>query len=396
MIVINAATPAAERLLRERLTPDGIAYLRLPRGPRATLARAAGLELGPTILEVRGLLVPAQRDAVRWAFARTATVRGRFGRHVPAGALSLLGGGAIARSRGARPLAAWLQSRGAGTAAVAAQRAAFLVDRRGVALVAKVGTGPSARRSSAEAEALDKLGNDARNAGAEVPVALEEGRLDGAPFLLMTGVQGTPASALIAVASERRMKLVARLSDWLTRWNLMTAVDAVLSLEFLEREVIAPARGLGLPERYVADLRRLCSNVGGGAVKFVAAHNDLTSANVLVSRGGRLGIVDWETAERRALPLGDLLYAVADAEAAATAFVDRPGAFLTVLADRRASELESRLAAVLGLDRPVADLCFHACWLRHAANEASRGERGEGPFVQIARTIAEQRIRVAR
>ena len=394
MIVINAATPAAERLLRERLAPDGVAYLRLPRRPRAALAGAAGLELGPTILEVRGLLVPAQRDAVRWAFARAATVRGRVGRHAPARALSLLGGGAIARSRGGRPLGAWLQSRGAGTAVVVAPRAAFLVDRRGVALVAKVGGGLPARRSFAEAAALDELGTDARGAGADVPVALEQGRLDGAPFLLMTGVQGTPASALIAVASERRTKLVARLSDWLTRWNLVTAVDAVLSLEFLEREVIAPARRLGLPERYVADLRRLCSTVAGVAVKLVAAHNDLTSSNVLVSRGDRLGIVDWETAERRGLPLGDLFYAVADAEAAATGFTDRRAAFLTVLVDRRAAELESRLGAALGIDRPVADVCFHACWLRHAANEARRGGRGEGPFVQIARTIAEQRLRV--
>jgi thiamine kinase-like enzyme len=128
-------------------------------------------------------------------------------------------------------------------------------------------------------------------------------------------------------------------------------------------------------------------------MKLVAAHNDLTTANVLVDRGGRLGIVDWDTASARTLPLGDLLYLLADAEAAKHGFVDRPAAFRSVL-DRPAGPLERRFADTLGLDRDVGDLCFHACWLRHAANEALRTEDDTRPFLEIVRTIAERGIRM--
>ena len=123
----------------------------------------------------------------------------------------------------------------------------------------------------------------------------------------------------------------------------------------------------------------------GRAVKLVAAHNDLTTANVLVAHDGRLGIVDWDTAAPRALPLTDLFYAVADAEAATRGFADRVAA--------TSVEHERRFRDALGLDDAVADLCFHACWLRHAANESLRDQETR-PFLEIARTVAAQRIRM--
>ena len=393
VIVVREATASAAGLLRDRLTADGVAYLKLGPARRAALARAAGLELGPAVVEVAGMLVPVQRDALRWALARTATVRGRVGRFAPLRALAMLGSGAIARRPGARPLGNWLHARGNGTAVVAGRRTAFLVDRDGLALVAKIGTGLAARRALTEAAALADLGPEARRAGAQVPVALEDGRLDGAPLLVTTGIQGAPASALIAARPQRRVRLIERLAEWLERWNVATAIDGVLSAELLECELLAPARKLGLPERHVAELGRLCSRLVGRPVKLVAAHNDLTTANVLVDRNDGLGIVDWETAERRTLPLGDLFYALGDAEAAVTGFVDRPQA-VVALAAAEGVELESRFVATLGLDQRVADVCFHACWLRHAANESRREGGGERPFLQIVRTISERQVRL--
>jgi hypothetical protein len=390
---VETATPAAAELL-SGLSPDGVAYLRLPARARPALARAAGLRLGPAVLEVGGLLVPMERDAVRWALrSRTASVRGRLARLAPAKALELVAPGAIATRPGARPLGAWLHARGSGSSVVAAPRTAFLVGADGPVVVAKLGSGLPARPDLGEGRALAELGPAARAAGADLPVALEESELGGEPLLVTTGIAGTPASMLIAALPRRRGALVERLAAWLERWNTATSTDAVLSRDLLERDVLAPARGLGLPPGYVAALERLCETVAGRPAKLVAVHNDLTTANILAGRGTRLGILDWETAERSALPLGDLLYAVADAEAAADGFADRPGAFLAACgSDRRA--FETRVCARLGLDDEVADLCFHACWLRHAANESLRPVEGGRPFLAIVRTIAERRIRV--
>jgi thiamine kinase-like enzyme len=126
----------------------------------------------------------------------------------------------------------------------------------------------------------------------------------------------------------------------------------------------------------------------GKPVKLVAAHNDLTTANVLVGRDGRLAVVDWDTAAPRALPLTDLFYALADAEAATRRFADRVAAFFA------APTQEARFRAALGIDDALADLCFHACWLRHAANESLRPELKARPFLEIVRAIAAQRMRL--
>jgi hypothetical protein len=368
--------------VRLRLPPDGVALLRLPRRARAAVAREGELELGPAILEIGGRLVPAERGAVRWALgAVPGSARGRVAALAPAPVLALAAPAAIARPPGSRPLAAWLRAHGTGASVVTAPGAAFLLDGERLRLAAKVGAGPPARRELSEARALAGLGPAAQAAGADVPEVVEEGELRGRPLLVTTGVEGRPASVLLAERAGRRDALVARIADWLLRWNLSTAAEATLTHELLEREVLAPARAVGT---LVPELERLARTVEGRSVKLVAAHNDLTTANVLVG-SGRLAVVDWDTAAPRALPLTDLFYAVADAEAATRRFADRAAA--------TTSEHEWSFRGALGLDDAVADLCFHACWLRHAANESLRDQQAR-PFLEIARTIAAQRIRM--
>jgi len=366
-----------------RLPPDAVALLRLPARARAAVARRAELELGPAVLEIGGRLVPAERGAVRWALgAVPASARGRLARVAPAWALGLAAPAAIARPPGSRPLAAWLRALGTGTSVVAAPGAAFLLDGERLRLAAKVGAGLPARRELGEGRALAELGPAARAAGADVPEVVEEAELGGQPLLVTTGVEGRPASVLLAERPGRREELVGRIAEWLLRWNLATAAETMLSRELLEREVLAPARVVGT---LVPELERLVRAVEGRPVKLVAAHNDLTTANVLVG-DGRLGVVDWDTAAPRALPLTDLFYAVADAEAATRGFADRAAA--------TNSEHEQRFRNALGLDDEVADLCFHACWLRHAANESLRPAERARPFLEIARTVAARRIRM--
>src|SRR5207253_8803565 len=125
-----------------RLAPDGLAYLRLPARRRAPLAREAGLELGPGLLDVGGRLVPAERAALRWALGSgAASTRGRLAGLAPTRVLELAAPAAIARRPGARPLGAWLRERGSGTAVVTAPDAALLPDGDRLRLAGQGGPG---------------------------------------------------------------------------------------------------------------------------------------------------------------------------------------------------------------------------------------------------------------
>jgi aminoglycoside phosphotransferase (APT) family kinase protein len=122
----------------------------------------------------------------------------------------------------------------------------------------------------------------------------------------------------------------------------------------------------------------------------VAAHQDLTSANVLVRDDGAIGVVDWASASPHALPLGDLVYALVDAQAAADRYADPAASFALCFAPGGlAEEPVARAAASLGLDEAAVELCVHACWLGHARNEAARPE-GTRPFLRILRRLAEE------
>ncbi len=49
--------------------------------------------------------------------------------------------------------------------------------------------------------------------------------------------------------------------------------------------------------------------------------------------------------------------------------------------------LRGRMVAAAGVSPAAAELCFHACWLGHARNEA-REEGGSGEFLEIVRWLA--------
>src|SRR5207302_1122894 len=111
-----------------------------------------------------------------------------------------------------------------------------------------------------------------------------------------------------------------------------------------------------------------------------------TMANVLLGRRGGIGIVDWDTVRADGLPLVDFLYAAVDAHAAADRYRDPAASFDACVASPEVEAHRARLAAALGLEPAVAELCFDACWLGHAANESKRPE-GTRPFLRIARRV---------
>ena len=116
--------------------------------------------------------------------------------------------------------------------------------------------------------------------------------------------------------------------------------------------------------------------------------------NVVLARD-HLGVLDWEEARPRDLPLGDLFYTMVDALAATTGYRDRVASFHTCFfgsEKQEADALVGGLARRLGLSSSAVDpggTCFHLCWLRHARDEVLRSPAGPaGPFLQIVRQLA--------
>jgi hypothetical protein len=394
VVVAGAELGPALQTAATRLAQDGILYVAAPPRRAAKAIQTCGLVPGPALLTLRGtgsrrLLVPAQ--AAQYALDQLVPAAGWRGR---AARLAVRGGGArllphlapsgiVARRPGARPLHDWLRTVGGVDAPSAilswGDGSSLVVHAHGV--VVKVGG------RGTEADTLRELGPAAREAGARVPEPIRTGTVAGLPLLVETSLPGRPASAHLT--PSRFPAFLSELTGWLQRWNVATAAPRPLGRPELDRAILAPLHALQLGDERRRRLEELCARAEGKVVPLVAAHHDLTTANVLV--GESLGIVDWDAAEAAALPLTDFFYAAADARAAADGFRDRVGAFArTFAADGTPAPdvepLQARLVAALGLDPHVVRLSFHACWLRHAANELAQS--GPGPFGEIARRVA--------
>jgi hypothetical protein len=110
--------------------------------------------------------------------------------------------------------------------------------------------------------------------------------------------------------------------------------------------------------------------------------------------------VDWEAARVEALPLGDFFYAAADASAAVRRYADRLRAFKACstangIHAQTTRRLHLRLRRALNISSDVATLCFHACWLHHAANELRAAEASDArPFLEIMQWLASNRASI--
>lgn len=422
-------------LARRRLAADGVAYLFVTRRARRRALRAlagSGLSADAAFLHLPSAdqcrqLVPLAARPASYALSNLVPAR-RSRRRLALAILSLPGGerllartapvvGVVARQSPSRPLCQWLfDLDGAATPAPAPvitaswhdPRSSFVLHRfaRDAAApprVAKIGpaadSGPGA---AGEAEILRTLAVAARQAGVDTPEPLRVESVDGRSLLLETAVMGRSAAAVLGDDPRRVPALQGRLAHWLERWSQLTAHREPLGAARLDADLIAPAKLLApfIPNGsdYVSWLGERSAELTGTAVPLVSAHNDLTMANVLVAGSGSLGVVDWEAARADGLPLTDFFYSAADAAAAASRYDDRTAAFVDCFGptgNRSAAlgELETSLRRALGLSPAVAQLCFHACWLHHGANEhrAVGSDSRARPFLEIVRWVAGHR-----
>lgn len=413
---------AAARRASSAIRPDGAVYALVPRGhrrrARAALAEA-GLLVETPYAHLPGpdgprYLVPLERRLLRYAFERLISARPRtratlralvalpLGERVLAAALPAVG--LVAHRVDGRPLADWV-GRTTGPRGLRAEGAivgtswrgptgSLTVHCFGPGAEAPWGIAKLAAAGGDEGPALARLGPAAARAGARVPEPLGRVQMTTRSVVVETHVAGTPAASLLARRPHRLDSLLESLTAWLARWGEATAFRTIVDRALLDELVGRPAASLCdlLPAGYAEWLRARCDALVGAEAPLVATHNDLTMWNVVVDDPNPLGVLDWETAEVRGLPLVDFFYSVTDAVAAGERYASRLGALRSCFArcgkhTELVARLQTRVATRVGVERPLAELAFHACWLRHAANERSAGVDGT-EFAGIVQWLA--------
>ena len=409
-----------------QLARDGIAYVLAPTALRLRRAlytvglREEGCFLHlPDVARSR-YLVPVGSAAERYAFSgplpmsEHKRVAALAALRVPM--LARLGPSGVAfRRPGARPLARWLfELHGKPPPPWSA-----LVSRSwrntGATVLLRFTSGESkpdlvvklSPTAPAELSALQEIAPAAGRSGARVPIGLLLAALESRPFVAQTPVGGRPAQLLLGRGLVTKETMLERIAAWLLRWGAESAQRREITRADVEARVLGPAREVArvapVPG-YVDYLVRLSAKLVGLPMPFVAAHNDMTTSNILVlDEDPRLGIVDWEDARAEWLPLTDFFYASADV-AASVGDTDGNGrvrAFVECFTPEGAahalvSRLRADLASALAVDRSVVELSFHACWLHHAVHELRHeAPDGSGPFATIAGTVAREPERFA-
>ena len=423
-----------EALLKKCLAavaPDGIMWIVVPGRWRRTMMhalRAEGMTVGaPTVhnqapgscfefpLTGRGLRFALASGELprRWWLALAVLERLPWGRAVLLRILPCVG---FAAFRPCNKPFEWLTKYLARSDNVdvaiktnwRGERARYLVFALSDAekLVAKRGGAACHAAIMEEARLLADLGEAPAEAGLEVPRFVDCITAPRLRSLIETSVPGRPVADLIRGGHLHDFDAIAkRLAIWIDRWNRRTIRQVNLTPALGEALILSAARKLQASleggESYLDWLTTEVAALVGQQVPLVAAHNDLTMANVLGDSSGLLSVVDWEAYKPDGLPLADFQYSVCDAASAITG-ADRAASFSKYFVrtgpqQRQLKSFEMELrAATPGPDAWFV-LCMHATWLHHAANEqAGSSSRRDPSFAAIAQMLADSVTRAGR
>jgi hypothetical protein len=176
---------------------------------------------------------------------------------------------------------------------------------------------------------------------------------------------GLPMSVESAAAGRRLCDVLGGQQSHATRRRMVDAVAAwTVDVGRATRGPLDPATATRL-EALASTAGR--PGLSAGHLPGVLAHDDLGSWNIVVGPSG-FTVVDWESAHRPGLALGDLAYFLADA--------------LTVLAGRRARR--DPTAAMVRLFRgeePLSPVLFD--WIRRAAADVGLSGEDLGPVLTL-------------
>ena len=430
----------AVQSVSQKLDANGVAYVLAPPWWRLRIRKLLtnhGLTIDQAIVhlpdqESSRYLVPLSPIPAHYAFSKLLPLP-QWGRLLATVGFGFLGCdklfrhilpavGLVVRRPGARPLFNWLfwlrpQAHRSGSVVISTSWRGregaviiyrFLNHEELPSAVAKINltlTRTAAGNRIAEAGILASLGPSARSAGAQVPQRLSLGEVNEHPVLLQTMICGRSIASLLSSQPSRLVELMERVISWLESWNRSTMVIKPLDSELLERELLTSADLLAplleQGDEYRNWLNKCCLTLTGASVPLVATHNDLTMWNILLGEQGRLGVIDWESAREKGFPFVDFFYAVTDAVTVAGSYVDRSKAFNECFAsgtyEGMVGQFMTRLRRVVQIPDEMAGLCFHACWLHHAANELhSTSPSDPRPFLQIVQWLALNRSLVSK
>lgn len=227
------------------------------------------------------------------------------------------------------------------------------------------------RREARNLESIHAL----RPAGARaVPRALLFEAFQGSAMLLQSAVPGRVLTSGM-VRSRPRLR-IRQVMDWIVRFDAATASPVPDPASELDRLLARPLErfadevGRALPDGLVPRTLELVGPLAHGGFPFVFEHGDLCAPNLLVSRHGALGVVDWERGEPRGLPAADLFVFLAFAASARGRRGRRNAPMNDVtpalLAPRTwATPWVVRYMDALGIARHLTRPLFVACWARY-------------------------------
>jgi aminoglycoside phosphotransferase len=205
------------------------------------------------------------------------------------------------------------------------------------------------------------------------PEAVLLEQVDGQPVLIETAVRGRPLHHQAVRKDPRRA--VALVERWLDGMPVMgTSHD---DGAWFERTLAAPLRDFAEravvgdeTRRLVDETLRIVGPLAGAHFPFVFEHGDLTHPNLLLARGDRLGVVDWELSRPHGLPVHDYCLFLAFVAFSLARVHDRDGqvrAFESAFAGPRpwALPLIARRLERLSVDPGLLVPFVVACWARY-------------------------------
>lgn len=250
-------------------------------------------------------------------------------------------------------------------------------------LVAKAARLPGRSDALTREAATLRAVQSARPGGFDsIPRLLTEDVVAGSHLIVETGLPGRPFPP--AVIRRRRHGCASALTRWVTELHQATALPPADPAATFDRLVTGPLRELGRCVPTSADVHDLIARtlavtrpLSEVAVPLVMEHGDLGAPNILASRAGALGVVDWELAEPRSLPAQDLFFGLAylaSAHAGAASPRDHIAAFDRAFfgADAWAAPYVASYVEALQLPHAALRPLFVACWSRYVAKRATR------------------------
>lgn len=178
-----------------------------------------------------------------------------------------------------------------------------------------------------------------------------------------------------------------RYVDAVVAWLEAQPVTGRSDLASFERLIETPIQGFGSALQGVPDetwlaqrTLELLEPLRDADIPLVLEHGDLAHPNLIWSSEGQIGVIDWELADERGLPLQDLVFFLMYVASSSRDAAEHPerwarafdGAFIDSGAWARPFVV--REGARLGLDSSLLTPLFVACWARYTTRVVARVE----------------------